>query len=129
MTGAGISRVLRGAVVAAGLVLVTGAAACTPETSGPPTTTLPPIAVGCHDGLGADLYFNGPIDAVDNADIHGTNNGTCGSFVAKRTLVQAADKAAADALCTGIGKSSAINEPLDDPSFGYVTLVAAWECY
>ena len=117
------------AVFASGAVVALGwaAAACAPEP--PPTPTLPPIAVACHDGLGSDLRFNGPINAVDNADIHGTNDGSCGRFVAKRTLVQASTKAGADALCLGIGKSQAIDKPLDDPSFGYATLTAAWECF
>jgi hypothetical protein len=122
------ARSFRSLICAAALAALGGTSvACMPEP--PPTPGLPPIAVACHDGLGSDFRFNGPINTIDNADIHGTSDGSCGRFVDKRTLVQASSKAQADALCSSIGKSMAIDKPLDDPSFGYSTLVAAWECF
>ncbi len=104
----------------------------TSTTTTTTTTTVPgftPIAVGCHDGLGSDLYFTGPIDTVGDAVIHQTLDGSCGHAVAPRTLVQAADHAGAVQRCQAIGLTDATAKPLDDPSFGYTTLHSAWECW
>lgn len=122
-----MTKTLFGAMAAVALAL--SAAACVPEPP-PPTTppAFPAVVVGCHDGNGSDVYFNGPMNTADNAVIHATSNGTCGNGVAPRTLVQASSKAGAEALCAPFGPLRVSLYPLDDPYFGYTTLHSVWEC-
>lgn len=72
-----------------------------------------PFAPGCYDYVAtttqADLRYDGPIDTLDNAVFIGSTDGTCsGSEFSTRTIIQAADQAAANVKCQALEGNNAI---------------------
>lgn len=125
--------VARMAAVGAVSTLMLALGACIPPDGGGTTTTTsaapdPGIAIQCHDGGGNDLEYTGPADTVNNAKIHQTLNGTCGQFVAFRTLVKAPTKPQAVAICASIGQVGGASGPLNGVN-NYPTLVDVYECF
>ena len=120
------------AIAAVALPLI---AACTPPTTNPGGGT---IAAGCYDSVDVDapdLRFNGVANVLNNLDVAWnwstlapSTNGTCtGSAPGAPyafTLVTAADQAAADGACTGLGLTTASRL-----NTSYTTFPAnAWIC-
>ena len=114
-------RVVAVAIAAA---TVLGAAACAaPTTPSVPTVPGGWLAAACIDGAGTDgnqapdLHYNGTANQAGNATISAflvgplftiSGNGTCsGTPVGAITIVQAADKAAADSVCSALGQGTA----------------------
>jgi hypothetical protein len=111
-------------MLAAGAAALTLAVSCTQPTYGP---SFPTIALGCHDGGGADVSITGPMNQLQNGALHSTNDGTCGTQVILETFVQAWDKPAADAACATLGGTVASLQPFGQ--LGYATLGdTVWEC-
>jgi hypothetical protein len=118
--------VSRHRLVAAAIAAVTvlGAAACAAPTT-PTVPTVPGgwLAAGCIDGAGTDgnaapdLAYNGTANQAGNATISAflvgsmfsiSGNGTCsGTPVGAITIVQAANQAAADGVCSALGQGTA----------------------
>lgn len=83
------------------------AAGCAPE---PPLPGGDEMAEGCYDTDGyLDIYYNGPIDTVSNADEFPSTDGSCSGAVnpGASTVVRAADRNAADQKCIDLGYTTA----------------------
>jgi hypothetical protein len=126
-------KLLSAVLVAAGAL---GATACTPTPTGP---TGPWAAAGCYDSPVAeapDLSYSGVVDSVGNLKatllVPGltlSSDGSCagvpltGEYAL--TLVRAADEAAAELKCVGLGLSDGAGQIISDyPGFP----VDAWVC-
>lgn len=111
--------------LAAAAALSLAAIGCAPPPTTPTVPTVPGgwLAAGCFDGAGGDgavapdLAYNGTANQAGNATVSAlivagmfqiSGNGTCaGQPVGAITIVQGADQAAADAVCSALGQGTA----------------------
>jgi hypothetical protein len=105
-------------------LVLAGAMGCATQPTYPGPTAWPaPQCWESVDPFTVSLYYTGPENTLDNAQIASRGN-NCATLIGggMRTVVRASDLAAANALCQdlkGTNADSLLNQNVDPPADGY----------